>query len=137
MQRVCGTDGAIRSHQAGLEGLFLVLPTGGIRRQDPYPGSPRNGSLPPRLALWENDFLPQQQQQRKTSMQLTLTSTAQLCLWLRRWTHSAAIRRRERTELPEREPEMRGRSDSRGHGNLRHLTHPMSIFPIKAHFVPQ
>lgn len=65
MQRVCGTDGAIRSHQAGLEGPFLVLPTGGIRRQDPYPSSPRNGSLPPRLALWENDFLPQQQQQRK------------------------------------------------------------------------
>lgn len=37
----------------------------------------------------------------------------------------------------DREPKMRGRNGNRGHSNLRHLTHPLSIFPVKAHFVPQ
>lgn len=83
-----------------------MLPTGGIRRQDHYPSSPRNGSLPPRLTLLKSDFLPQQQQQKESAHAAdSLTPTVQLCRWLGRLTHSAVIREREGTELPETKTE--------------------------------
>lgn len=37
----------------------------------------------------------------------------------------------------DRKPAVRGRKGNRGHGNFSHLTHPLPIFPEKAHFIPQ
>ena len=106
IQRVCGTDEDIRGHQAGQEGPFQELPTGGIRRWDCYPASPRNGFLPPRLTLLDSDFLLQQKQQKENVHAAdTSTPTVQLCLRLRRSPHGAVIGGRERTELPETETE--------------------------------